>query len=184
MAGALVTLTFHCYSNEMTDPFDIRDSLAFTIARYARLQRRGFSELALAHGLDLSQEQWFILNRLRREGPRPQSELSDAIFADRPNLTRILQTMERKNFIARRHDHEDARKWIISLTRIGNAVHDQMAAAASAERKRLLGGIAPAEIATVHNVLLALEERLTATAAEQELPEDARSGKSDLNSLP
>ena len=140
-------------------PRDARDSIAFSVHRYARLQRRHFLNLMAETGIDLSQEQWFILNRLRVDGPQSQVQLTDEAFADRPNLTRMIAKLERKRLLRRTQDPDDGRRMICSLTKLGEGVHARVAEAAQPARERLFAGLTVSDVNAFCRVLRHLEER-------------------------
>jgi DNA-binding MarR family transcriptional regulator len=139
----------------------IHDSLAYVLHRTARLLRWDFSKVAARRGVELSQEQWFILNKLRRQEGVSQSEVGDSIFADRPNMTRMLAVLEEKAFIRRAPDPDDARRTLVWLTSAGRSLHDLFASGILAERQRVFRGIAEEDIAVVKRVLAQLEHNLT-----------------------
>lgn len=140
----------------------IQDSIAYRIQRSARMLRKHFLELAARRGIEISPEQWFILNKLNWEDELTQVELSDAIFSDRPNVTRMVAALEAKGLVRRRADAGDGRKIRVALTVAGRAVHDAFAAAVPGARATLLRGIAEADLRTAARVL----EQLDANLAE------------------
>lgn len=141
-------------------PLDIEDSVAYHIHRTARLLRRHFLNMAAQAGLDLTPEQWFCLNKLRIRGEQSQVELSDAIFSDGPNVTRILSGLERRGLIKRRRDEEDARRVLVSLTQKGRRQHDEFASVVEVERETLLADISDRETRQVRRVFEKLEARI------------------------
>jgi DNA-binding MarR family transcriptional regulator len=145
-----------------SDPLAVEDSFAYRVHRTARLLRKHFSALARQNGIDLTPEMWFILNRLRRADGRPQNELGDALFSDRPNLTRMFGRLEARGWIARRPDPKDGRKVLIWLTSEGQATHDRFAAIAAEARGRLFGAFDPAALAAAIDALSQFEAALLA----------------------
>ena len=142
---------------------DIRDSLAFTIHRYARLQRWHFLSLMEGLGVTLSQEQWFVLNRLYLEGPKSQTELTDKIFSDRPNLTRIVTTLEKKRLISRKKDPNDGRKILCTLTQRGKSLHGRIEEIALRAREHLFETLEASDVAATRRVLAQLEAQILKT---------------------
>lgn len=138
----------------------IHDSIAYRIHRAQRVLRRHFLGLATTHGLDLTPEQWFILNKLVERDGCSQVELCEAIFSDRPNLTRMLVGMEARGWVSRRGDAEDGRRNLVTLTTEGRRVHDQFAARVQGERGRVFAGISEEDLATATRVLDRIEANL------------------------
>ena len=140
----------------------LETSLAYRVYRAARVLRQDFLRLAQAAALDLTPEQWFVLNKLRHRDGSTQVELSDALLSDRPNLTRILRGLEARGWVARRGSPEDRRVKRVHITQAGLATHDAFAELVEGERERLFGELAPESVATALAVLDHLEQRATA----------------------
>jgi DNA-binding MarR family transcriptional regulator len=145
----------------MTIPI-LEESLAYRIHRAARLLRQDFLRCATSAGVELTPEQWFLVNKLRHTDGASQSELSDALLDDRPNISRILAGLEERGLVARRDDPEDSRRKRVSLTEAGTALHDRFAVEVFERRRSLLGALDPEDLATVTRVLDALESELRA----------------------
>jgi DNA-binding MarR family transcriptional regulator len=139
----------------------VNDSLAYHIYRAARLLRWDFIKVAARRGVELSPEQWFVLNKLRRQEGVSQSELGETVFADRPNMTRMLAVLEEKAFIRRGPDPDDARRTRVWLTAAGRSLHDVFAAGVEPERERIFRNISLEDLATAMRVLSQLEENIT-----------------------
>jgi DNA-binding MarR family transcriptional regulator len=142
----------------------IVDSLAYRVYRCARLLRVHFMTMGASVGLPITQEQWFVLNKLGWEDGQTQTALGDSIFSDRPNLTRILATMENNGWIRRVTDSEDARKTRVHLTASGRKLEERFAALVPEARKTVFRNISTEDIETVMRVLEQLEANITAKA--------------------
>ncbi len=95
----------------------------YLVYRSARILRYKFQKDMRAVGLDMTQEQYFILFKLwEKDGPY-QAELADGFLGDSPNITRILDGMERKRMVERRPDPEDRRKCRVFLAEEGRRIH-------------------------------------------------------------
>ena len=95
----------------------------YLVYRSARILRYKFQKDMQAVGLDMTQEQYFILFKLWRKDGLYQAELADGLLGDSPNITRILDGMERKKMVGRRSDPEDRRKFRIFLAEEGRRIH-------------------------------------------------------------
>ena len=144
----------------MKHPVSIGDSIAYSINRSARLLRKHFLSIAADLGVEITPEQWFVLNKLRLRDGRSQVELTEDIFGDRPNLTRMLATMERKGLVSRTPDSEDKRRMRVHLTDSGRSLHDAFAANVESQRARLFKGINTTDMATLRRVLSTMESNM------------------------
>lgn len=153
------------------DPIaSIDDAYAYYIRRTDRLLRTHFSQLMRQSRLDLSPEQWFILNRLYHSGPLSQIELSDRTFKDRANITRLVERLEAAGWIEREQDADDRRKQLASITRAGKKIVETLNPAILAARKRVYRNLTPADFAALKRIAAILEENIAAESFEEETP--------------
>ena len=138
----------------------VEDSLAWRVHRAARRLRQGFIRLTTSASLDLTQETWFILNKLRNGDGSSQGALGDDLLDDRPNVARMVAALERRGLVVREVDDDDARRRLVFLNETGAALHDQMAGLAAAERERLFGDLDETDVVAFLRVLDHLESRL------------------------
>jgi DNA-binding MarR family transcriptional regulator len=135
----------------------LEDGLAYRIYRCARRLRMHFRSVAEHAGVEVSQEQWFILNRLVHEDGLSQGALGDAVLDDRPNLARHLASLEQRKLVRRDADIQDGRKYRVHLTAEGRRLHDRFAAKVPQARAQLTLGLTKEELATTLRVLSRLE---------------------------
>jgi MarR family transcriptional regulator, transcriptional regulator for hemolysin len=134
--------------------------MAYRIYRCARLLRSHFQALAASNGIELSQEQWFILNRLAQHGSLSQVDLGDHFLDDRPNIARLVATLESKGMVQRGADANDRRKYSVTLTAEGRRLHDSFAALVPTARTQSVAGIAKSDLAIAMRVLSTIEENI------------------------
>lgn len=137
-------------------------SLAFRIYRLQRLLRRQFLSVADAGGFQLTPEQFFLLDKLSRRDGQAQSELSDDVLQDRPNLTRMIRELEGRGLLARRPDPDDARKKRVHLTQQGRELyHAFFAQVVVPTRAALFDSLPHTDLAATHAVFDHLEQALS-----------------------
>jgi DNA-binding MarR family transcriptional regulator len=141
---------------------DINDSIAYRIYVTNRLLRRSFLAMAERWGIELSPEQWFVLNRLAWNDGRAQGELGEAIFADRPNLSRLIAGLQKKGLLRRQPDPDDGRRMLVYLTAEGRRVHDAFAAGVDGVRAELFAGIEPDELRAAMAVVDRIRDNVVA----------------------
>lgn len=69
--------------------------------------------------LDVSEQQWRVLRVLLEVEALDASELANCASILAPSLSRILKTLESKQFIALKKDPNDGRRTLVSLTEAG-----------------------------------------------------------------
>lgn len=70
--------------------------------------------------LDLTVDQWVVLDQLIKFNGISQNELCDKIFKDAPTVTRIVDILCKKNLIERKSDQSDRRKFNLFMKEEGS----------------------------------------------------------------
>ena len=73
--------------------------------------------------IDLTVDQWVVLDHILPNPGISQNELGAITFKDAPTITRILDILVKKNLIVRKMSEDDRRKFILELTDDGKALH-------------------------------------------------------------
>ncbi|MNI21155.1 Transcriptional regulator HosA [compost metagenome] len=76
----------------------------------------------MEQGYDLTFEQWMVLNVLYAEPGIIQSEIAARTFKDKTNVTRILDVLAKKGYVAREAHGRDRRSFQIYLTAAGQEI--------------------------------------------------------------
>ncbi|MCL4296470.1 MAG: MarR family transcriptional regulator [Anaerolineae bacterium] len=132
-------------------------AIAYKIQRVARLLRLHLVKFLQDAGAETTPEQWFILFRLYEKDGQSQGELADKDLHDHPNVTRMLDALEKRHLVVRRADPQDRRKSLIFLTEAGHKLLAQILPRAIEERKKVLNGLTPQEISLFTDVLKKIE---------------------------
>lgn len=90
-----------------------------TIKKIRNYMQRGLTD---AH-IDLTVDQWVVLDHLSQNSGISQIELGNITFKDPPTMTRILDLLVKKGLVIRLSSLSDRRKFTINLTDIGSEVH-------------------------------------------------------------
>jgi DNA-binding MarR family transcriptional regulator len=145
------------------------DAPAWLIQRTARLLRVLFLRLVQEEGgVDLTPEMWTVLSRLVARDGQYQSELAAATYRDRPNMSRILAGMERRDLVFRRPDTEDRRRTRIFLTSKAREVVASTAPLAIRTRDRLYEGLKKKELKALRRALRIIEANTLAALGDME----------------
>ncbi len=100
--------------------------LGFMMERATRMIKLRFHQLFKEHGVDLTPEQWVIIDILKREGVLSQKQLAELSFKDAPSISRLLDGLIQKGLIDKTSDKIDKRATNICLTRKGDALVDKV----------------------------------------------------------
>ncbi|MCO1601671.1 MarR family winged helix-turn-helix transcriptional regulator [Desulfosporosinus nitroreducens] len=99
--------------------FNIDDSLGFIVAKTNYFMKTYFSKLIKDNGLNVTTEQWAILNAVYHNPGASQTDLARACLKDKTNVTRILDLLVKKGYVVRNIDINDRRIYSITLTEQG-----------------------------------------------------------------
>ena len=82
-----------------------------------------YTALALKRsGVDLTPEQFLLVDLLWNHGSMSQQSLADMMKKDKNSITKLVDGLERKQFVERRRDASDRRSNIVVLTPRANAM--------------------------------------------------------------
>ena len=117
------------------------DTIAYQVYYSARLIQYTWKQLIHQNGLELSLGQWIALNRLYHKEEMFQSDFVNEVFDDRPSVTRMIASMEKKGLIIKEQETFDKRKYRIRLTPEGVELHHKLSEIIKEDRKRLYRGL-------------------------------------------
>ena len=138
------------------------DALAYRIYRVSRLLRQHLGQVLQDLHLDLSAEQYFLLYRLTQQPGCSQQALADPILGDYPNITRLLDALEKKGFVQREPDPDDRRRHRIHLSKKGTSAMQKAAASIPATRESLFGQLSPSRVQALSKALDSIQQQLLA----------------------
>jgi len=142
------------------DKVRLEKALSFLLhACYQQLRSVTYKEF-LAHGLELTPEQWIVLVQLWTKDGQSQSALSELTLRDAPTLSRILDTMQKADLVSRVVDEQDARTRLVKLTKAGKALQAKLVPVAKRLVSRLEHDISESDLETTHRTLGKMLENL------------------------
>jgi DNA-binding MarR family transcriptional regulator len=137
----------------MKHHYQIKDSLGFIIYRTALALKSALQRSFIENGYEITPEQWGIIRHLWEEEGLSQREIGEKAAKDKPNITRMLDVLEKKRLIFRQPDPRDRRKYCIYLTKEGKQMHEQLFPLAQNLRERASHNLAPQEIDLLKDTL-------------------------------
>ncbi len=76
-------------------------------------------------GIDLTTEQWVIMDSLYKNNGVSQTDLANGSFKNAPTVSRIIDLMCKKNLTTRQRFENDRRRYKIFLTEEGQATYEK-----------------------------------------------------------
>lgn len=133
--------------------FNIDDSLGFIVAKTNYYMKSYFNKLIKDSELNITTEQWAILNAVYRNPGASQTDLARACLKDKTNVTRILDLLVKKEYVIRTIDSNDRRVYSIVLTDLGESVLEQLVNIADTANKAFITALNQQEYAELVRTL-------------------------------
>lgn len=117
------------------------------------------SEL-VANNVDLTPEQYLLIDLLWDEGPLTQQEIANQMQKDKNSITKLIDGLEKKGYVVRETNPKDRRKNRVIVTKAGEAKKQEITRIAINAADNILGGIPNEELNTVVEVLNKLNKNM------------------------
>lgn len=127
--------------------------LAFVANRAVYAIRRAWAAAAEEVGLDLTPEEFLVMEMLSVRDGLNQSELTLVAVRDRTTVTRLVDGLVRKGLVRREHGSEDRRVVRTHTSAKGRRVHQQATQMVMRLRKQAYEGLSMADVEHAMNVL-------------------------------
>ena len=118
--------------------------------------------------VDLTPEQFLLIDLLWNQGPLSQQELADQLQKDKNSVTKLVDAIERKGFVVRQQNPTDRRSNTIILTDLANSLKDDAKNKGISILDKMLAGISDEELCTFLNTLNKLCANMTVTEVEEQ----------------
>jgi DNA-binding MarR family transcriptional regulator len=144
----------------MEDNDQITDSLGFIIYRTALALKAALQRCFKDNGYEITAEQWGIIRQLREEEGLSQREIGERAAKDKPNITRMLDVLEKRRLLFRQPDPRDRRKYRIYLSREGKQLYEGLAPLASTLREGVTRNLTRQELDRLQDTLNKINRNL------------------------
>lgn len=105
--------------------------------------------------IDLTPEQFLLIDLLWNQGPLSQQDLADQMQKDKNSITKLVDAIERKGFVVRQQNPNDRRSNTIILTEKAFTLRDDAKTKGISILNKMLEGIPENEL---HSFLETLEK--------------------------
>ena len=99
-----------------------KQPVGFMLERTTRVVKLKFHRLFKELGIEMTPEQWVMMDALHVRNDQSQKELANASFKDAPTISRSIDVLEKKAWVVRNPSPEDRRIYIIHQTSEGQAL--------------------------------------------------------------
>ncbi len=142
------------------DSSQLKDSLGLMIYRTALALKSALQRSFKEKGFEITAEQWAIIRHLWEEEGLSQREIGEKAAKDKPNITRMLDALEKKRLIFRQPDPRDRRKFCVYLTKEGKLLHERVWPLTQALRQQLTRDLDLPEIERVKDTLATINRNI------------------------
>jgi len=97
----------------------INDNIYFQIELTARRIRQYGQNVLKAHGVNITIEQWLVLNVINENKTINQVSIGEKLVKDKPTISRMVNLLEKQEFIIKNVSSEDSRKVELTISKKG-----------------------------------------------------------------
>ena len=139
----------------MTDSQNLKSDIdiGMLMSQVDRLCTKKFVQNARKFGMDISQDQWIVIGPIWKQKGISQKEIAEYCGKDKTSVTKIIDTLEKKNLLVRYSDQIDQRIKRVVLSNKGKDLMKNVMPVIEQHRNDLLEGIKSREIETFKVVL-------------------------------
>ena len=121
--------------------------------RTTRLLKQHYLRAFRLEGIDISTEQWVLLDRLQTGGHASQTELANGTYKDAPTVSRIIDKLAKKKLVERRRFPNDRRRYLVCITETGQDVHNRIMPYVRDLRKQTWNGLSEEDYSRLQEIL-------------------------------
>ncbi len=133
--------------------YNFNDSFGFLIVKAGRLVENRLRLNFESENISITPQQWSVLTYLWNEDGISQQKLANVFSKDKTSMTRLLNNMEKNNFIIRKAGTKDKRNKNIFLTEKSKQLKDNSIRIAQETLSEILDGIETVDIKVSKRVL-------------------------------
>ena len=108
----------------MRPEFLLENQLCFRLYTASRLVTKAYHPLLSAHGL--TYPQYLVLLVLWEKDAQPVNDIAKRLYLETNTVTPLIQRMEKGGILTRTKGTKDARQMIVTLTKKGKQLQDQL----------------------------------------------------------
>ncbi len=133
--------------------YNFNDSFGFLIVKAGRLVENRLKLNFENEGIEITPQQWSVLTHLWNNDGVSQQELANVFSKDKTSMARLLNNLEKNNFIVRKQGKKDKRNKNIFLTEKSKSLKDISIKIAEETLLEILDGIDTEKVKTSKLVL-------------------------------
>ena len=145
---------------EAEESLTIHMEMGMLLSMAYRSMTRRFVHNTHESGLDISLDQWMVLGPIWQLKNPSHKDLSEFCLKDKTSISRIVDTLEKKNLVVRVNDQLDQRMKRVVLTREGKQLFNHVVPIMEKTREEVRQGISESEIDAFKRVLVQINKNM------------------------
>ena len=145
---------------ESKESLTIHMEMGMLLSMAYRSMTRRFVHNTHESGLDISLDQWMVLGPIWQLKNPSHKDLSEFCLKDKTSISRIVDTLEKKNLVMRVNDQLDQRIKRVVLTREGKQLFNHVVPIMEKTREEVRQGISDSEINAFKRVLIQINKNM------------------------
>ncbi|MFN0202189.1 MAG: MarR family winged helix-turn-helix transcriptional regulator [Bacteroidia bacterium] len=127
--------------------------LFYTLEKSIKVYRKFAQNQILKNGYDITIDQWLVLKTLHENEQFPQNQIAEIVFKDYASITRIIELLVQKEYVHRKVNTADRRKFELEITENGNKMIEEIYPIVMENRKQALTGLTNEEVKHLKELL-------------------------------
>lgn len=140
---------------------ELKKTLGTWLGKTSKMLGCHINDVLAANNIDLTREQWIVLIKLYEHGGLAQNELAFITERDKTSLTRLINTMERKNLVFRKISKKDKRIKLVYVSDFGKMEYENALPVMQSTIQNLQKNLSEKEINNTIHTLQKLQTNLT-----------------------
>jgi len=142
------------------DSLNLHMNLGILLSNAHNSMTKRFLQNTHKIGLDISLDQWMVLGPIWKLNGACQKDLAEFCLKDKTSITRIINTLEKKNLVVRIPDQLDHRMKRVVLTNQGSQLFFDVLPVMEQTRKEVAKNISKKDIEIFKDVLTRITTNL------------------------
>jgi DNA-binding MarR family transcriptional regulator len=131
----------------------LKDITFYNMDKAIRTYRNYAQKRLRDNGFKITIDQWLVIKAILENPDITQQELGEKVFKDNASVTRIIVLLVKSGYLVRDLNPDDRRKTILSVTKNGQTVIEQVQTLVLENRQTALNGIVQDELEILNKAL-------------------------------
>lgn len=146
---SIIFTSINLYMKDKNPTGTVLYTIEQTIKEYRKVSQKNIRQIVS----DITVDQCLVLIILDKNATYSQKEIAELIFKDNASITRIIELMVQKNYLIRKINESDRRKFNLEITEKGKKTIELLTPIIHKNRQDALEGLSKNEIELLNKLL-------------------------------